>query len=137
MSLLIEIAVLVVGALLAISQLRRLPSSAAALRRRGARRRPAPVTSADLATVEQLVSIAQSSAADVHLRLRPALRRIAAGKLAAHRIVLDGDPEAARAALGDELWEIVRPGRPAPADSRGPGLSLSRLSGLVTTLEDL
>jgi hypothetical protein len=137
MSLVVEIAVLVAGALVAISQLRRLPASADALRRRGARRRPAPVSSADLATLEQLVSIAQSSAADVHLRLRPALRRIAAGKLTARRIVLDGDPEAARAALGEELWEIVRPGRPAPADSRAPGLSLSSLSALVTTLEDL
>jgi hypothetical protein len=133
-SLLIEIAVLVAGGLAAGSLIRRLPSAAAV--RRGTRR-PAPASSADLATIEQLVSIAQSSAADVHLRLRPVLRRIAAGKLAPRRIVLDRDPEAARDALGEELWEIVRPGRPAPADPRGPGLSMSRLTALVGTLEAL
>jgi hypothetical protein len=136
-SLLIEIAVLVAGGLAAASLIRRLPAFATVRHGRRWTRRPAPAPSADLATIEQLVSIAQSSAADVHLRLRPVLRRIAAGKLAPRRIVLDRDPEAARAALGEELWDIVRPGRPAPADPRGPGLSLSRLTALVGTLEAL
>jgi hypothetical protein len=136
-SLLVEIAVLLAGALAAASLIRRLPASAAVRHGRRWRRPPAPAPSGDLATIEQLVSIAQSSAADVHLRLRPALRRIAAGKLAPRRIVLDRDPEAARAVLGEELWEIVRPGRPAPADPRGPGLPLSRLTTLVGTLEAL
>lgn len=131
----IELGVLAVGAMIAASLLRALPRSP---RRRRALRGVAPVvTSPDLPPLEQLMSIAQDNALDVHVRLRPVLRQIAADRLAAHRIALDRQPQAARAVLGDELWELVRADRRAPAAPRGPGLPLARLEALVTTLEDL
>jgi hypothetical protein len=130
-----EIAALVIGAMIAASLLSRLPPSAR--RRRAPRDVPGPVTSPDLAPLEQIVSIAQDNAFDVHVRLRPVLRQIAADRLAEHRISLDGQPQDARAALGDDLWELVRADRPPPADPRGPGLALSQLQACVATLEDM
>jgi hypothetical protein len=130
-----EIVVLVIGAMIAASLVSRLPPSAR--RRRAPRGAPAAVTSPDLAPLQQIVSIAQDNAYDVHVRLRPVLRQIAADRLADHRIALDHQPEQARAALGDDLWDLVRADRPSPADPRGPGLALSQLQAYVTALEDV
>jgi hypothetical protein len=131
----VEFAVLAIGAMLAASLLRALPPSPR--RRRPPRQDGRPATSPDLATLEQVLSIAQDNAFDVHVRLRPVLREIAADRLAGRRIALDDQPEPARAALGEELRELVRPERPSPADPRAPGLSFERLQAFVTTLEDL
>ena len=92
---------------------------------------------ADLASLERLMAISQSSAANVHLRLRPVLREVAAARLWRQGIALDRDRDAARAALGDDLYELVAPGRPRPADPRGPGLSLNQIERLIDRLETL
>ena len=90
-----------------------------ALRRRASSRERLP----DLERLERELSLASQTAADLHFRFRPRLRRIAARLLAARRgIDLDANPAAARRALGDELWELVRPDREAPRrrDAAGP-----------------
>jgi hypothetical protein len=93
---------------------------------------------ASLSRLEREVSMSTSSAYDVHVRLRPALREIAAGLLLARRgIDLDRAPARAREAIGDDAWELVRGDRPAPADGRAPGVELARLDRIVTTLEQL
>jgi len=94
---------------------------------------PLPV---ELDRCQQLVG-GLSSAGDVQHRLRPALRAVAAVRLRAAGIGLDADPACARERLGDELWEIVRTGRPAPEDRTGPGISRSELSRLLDRLEAL
>ena len=71
----------------------------------------------------------------MHRRLRPLLRELAAARLRRRGVQLDHDGDRARELLGDELWEIVRPGRPMPADRFGPGLSGSELRRLVERLE--
>jgi hypothetical protein len=79
---------------------------------------------------------AQSTSFDLHYRLRPTLRRLARELLRSRRgIDLDGDPEAARQALGDEAWEIVRADRPAPDDRFARGTDLATLGTVVSSLE--
>jgi hypothetical protein len=48
---------------------------------------------------------------------------------------MDDQPDAARSALGEELWALVDPNRPAPPDRNAPGMPLNRLRELVAALE--
>ena len=106
----------------------------AALRKRTRRDERLP----ELARVERAVSLGMATAFDLHYRLRPSLRRIAGELLAARRgIDLDGSPEAARKALGDATWEILRADREPPRDRYGTGLELASLRAVVTSLEAL
>lgn len=92
----------------------------------------------ELVRLEREVGLATASAFDVHYRLRPVLREIAGGLLAARRGVdLDGQPEQARALLGDEAWELLRPDREAPRDRHGAGLELGAIDRIVTAVEAL
>jgi hypothetical protein len=91
-----------------------------------------------LARTERELSMAGAAAFDVHFRLRPVLAELAADLLSTRRgIDLDRSPERAHVALGDEVWEIVRPGRPEPAERHAPGLDEAQLDRIVTALEHL
>jgi hypothetical protein len=84
--------------------------------------------------IEREITLGTTSAGHLHTRLLPLLRGAAAARLA---IDLELQPERARAALGDETWELLRPDRPAPAERNGPGLPLTRVRELVDSLERL
>jgi hypothetical protein len=74
----------------------------------------------------------------VHLRLRPALREAAAQRLRVrHGVDLDADPRRARALLGDETWELVRPDVKPPSDRFGPGITPAQLGRTLDVLEAL
>ena len=80
--------------------------------------------------------MARSSAFDLHARLRPTLVELATELLSGRRgIDLERDPARARAILGDDAWELVRPDRPDPADRHAPGLADDDLARIVTALE--
>ena len=69
-------------------------------------------------------------------RLRPVITELATELLSSRRgIELERDPEQARAALGDDVWELVRPDRPQPAERHGSGIDENRLERVVTALE--
>ena len=107
-----------------------------AARLRTRRRHSLPERVRSLEELEHAVDFAGTTAFDVHYRLRPHLVRIAAHRLAARRgIVLDADPAAARAALGDELWAVVEPNREPPAERNAPGMPLAGVRRLVDALE--
>ncbi|HEX5557903.1 MAG TPA: hypothetical protein VFX13_09820 [Gaiellales bacterium] len=104
--------------------------------RRRLRRWRTPATASDLAAVERLLSLSVSSADDEHARLRPLVTGLARQRLADHTGVrLDGDPEAPAAALGPDVWELVRPDRPLPPDRRARGIPAARLRRVVESLE--
>jgi hypothetical protein len=104
----------------------------------GARSDEVPAGFASLARLEREVSMATTSAYDVHLRLRPTLRAVASGLLRARRgIDLDRSPARARTALGNEAWELVRGDRQPPHDPRAPGVDLTALDRVVSSLEGL
>lgn len=93
---------------------------------------------ASLSRLEREVTMASSTAFDVHYRLRPALRELASGLLRARRGVdLELSPARARELLGDELWELVRLDRAAPHDHGAPGITAATLERCVTALERL
>jgi len=105
-----------------------------ALRSRLPRREQLP----ELERVGRELALAGQTAADLHFRLRPRLRRVAAQLLAARRgIELDANPAAARVALGDELWELVRPDRQTPTRRHARGLDLAAADRVLTALERL
>ena len=98
--------------------------------------RPAIVE--EVARIQRELVIAQTTSFDLHFRLRPTLRRIASELLRSRRgIDLDGDPAAARQALGDEAWELVRSDRPVPDDRFGPGIDRAALHRVVASLEGI
>ena len=89
-----------------------------------------------LARTEREVSMAGAAAFDVHFRLRPVLVDLAADLLSTRRgIDLERNPERAHLAIGDEVWEIVRPDRPEPAQRHAAGLDRATLDRIVTALE--
>jgi hypothetical protein len=90
----------------------------------------------DLAAVDRLLNLSVSSAEDAHVRLRPLVAGLARQRLADHTGVrLDGDPDVAAAAVGPDVWELVRPDRPRPPDRRGRGIAPARLRRVVESLE--
>jgi hypothetical protein len=90
-----------------------------------------------LEAMERAVSGARSSAGDVHVLLRPIARRISTVALRRRGLDLDRQPERARAALGDPVWELVRPNRPPPHDPWAPGMNATELEELIDALARL
>jgi hypothetical protein len=102
------------------------------------RRKPGrpPEPLAQLARVEREVEMASGTAFDVHYRLRPLLRDVARHRLATRRgLILDSGSEAVQAALGQDLWALVRPDRLPPRYHHDPGLSVKNIREAVETLE--
>jgi hypothetical protein len=88
--------------------------------------------------LERQLTYARMSSVDLHYRLRPLLRAIAAQRLAARRnISLDEQPQRAQALLPPAAWELLRPDRPSPADRHARGLDRSTLTAIVTALEEI
>jgi hypothetical protein len=91
-----------------------------------------------LARIEREVTMAGSSAFDVHYRLRPALVELAAGLLSSRRgIDLEREPGRSQVVLGADVWELVRPDRPQPAQRLGPGITPADLERVVVALEQI
>lgn len=127
-----------VAMLLAVQRMRNATRPAPSPFETAARHRPgtAETRPPDLETLERVVGFAASQAGDVHYRLRPVLRGIAAHRLrVGPGIDLDGAPGRARQLLGDDLFDLVRADRPAPDDRFGPGMSPEALRALVDRLE--
>ncbi len=104
--------------------------------REGGRAPSRPRPPASLARIEHEAALAVASSFELHYRFAPRLRSIAAGLLASRRrISLAAQPAAARDALGDSTWELVRPDRPAPEDRLARGLTTHELERAVDSLE--
>jgi hypothetical protein len=93
-----------------------------------ARKPEHPGRPAELVRIEREITLGASSAGHLHNRLLPLLREAAVARLG-HAFT--------RERVGDEVWELLRPDRPEPNDRNGPGVSLRRIRGVVSTLERL
>jgi hypothetical protein len=91
----------------------------------------------EAATRARPASLATGTAFDVHYRLRPTVRSVANGLLLRRGIDLERRPDRARPLLGADVWELVRPDRPAPADRTARGLELDAIERAVDSLERL
>jgi hypothetical protein len=136
MTLLAEIAIIVIAAVAVAVSVALLPSKSSARRHRPAN--PEPARPSQLVALERLLVMARVSALQVHAYLRPILVEIASQRLAARGQTLERMPEATgRRILGDDLWEIVRPGRPFPENRHGPGVAAPELEAMLEVLERL
>jgi hypothetical protein len=100
--------------------------------------RPRPQRPPELVRLEQHIALAVTTAFDVHFRLRPAVRDVAAQRLwAKHGIDLETHPDRAQGLLGADVWELARPDRPPPADPFAPGLGEGGAELVVAQLEDV
>ena len=111
----------------------RTSALAAALSRR---RAPDPHRPHGLVAIERLVILAEAAAFDLHYRLRPILREIAAQRLADSRgLSLDGGGPQVERVLGEGLWALVRPDRPRPESRFDPGVRAQDLRRAIERLE--
>jgi hypothetical protein len=90
---------------------------------------------ASLARVEREVMLATGTAFDVHFRLRPLVRDVASGLLLRRGVDLERSPDRARALLGSDVWELIRPDRAPPEDRSAAGLPLDAIERAVDALE--
>jgi hypothetical protein len=106
----------------------------AALRPRAA----GPMRPLELVRTEREITLGTSNAGNLHKRLLPILREVAAARLAAgHNVDLGRRPDTARKLLGEDAWQLLRPDRPEPGDHDGPGIPMRELRSVVDTLEKL
>jgi hypothetical protein len=96
---------------------------------------PPPI--AELDRFDRLVVLGTGNEFDLHYRLRPLLRQLAADRLyARHGIELDGDPDRAQELLGDELAALVSPDRKLGRRT-ATGIDAAELARDVDRLERL
>jgi hypothetical protein len=92
----------------------------------------------ELLRVQRELELGISGAAHAHSRLLPLLRTVAAARLTSrHGIELERRPDAARALLGDEAWELLRPDRPEPEDRFERGIPRAQVESLIAAVESL
>jgi hypothetical protein len=90
----------------------------------------------ELARIEREVVLSTGSEFDQQLRVKPLLRDVAAHRLWIRRGVdMDENPERAREVLGDEVWELVKPGPPEPNRRYSSGLDIAGLKEIVDRIE--
>lgn len=98
---------------------------------------PEPARIAELDRIEREVALAASREFDLHFRLRPVLREIAASRLERRGVQLDSESPRVRELLGDELFALTAAGREPPANRQAPGVALEDLERTVERLERL
>ena len=101
-------------------------------------RKPSASQPEELVRMERELVLGIADADHAHRKLLPLLRAAAAARLAArHGFELERRPEAARALLGEEVWDLLRPDRPEPADRHGPGVPREQIAAAIERVEAL
>ena len=101
-------------------------------------RKETPQPPVELLRMERELELGIADATHAHRRLLPLLRAAATARLASRRgVELDRRPEAAEALLGEDVWELLRPDRPAPADRHGPGVPREQVAAAIERVESL
>ena len=92
---------------------------------------------ADLLRLERELSMASARQFDLHYRLRPVLRDVAAAQLERRGLDLDSGRPAVQELLGEELFELTAPGREPPKNRLAPGPGVEGLDRTISRLERL
>jgi hypothetical protein len=92
----------------------------------------------ELLRVERDLELGIAGAGNAHHRLLPSLREVAAARLASrHGVELERKPDAARELLGEDVWELLRPDRPEPADRFDSGVPRDQVAAVLERVEAL
>jgi hypothetical protein len=101
-------------------------------------KKPRPPEPVELLRMERELVLGSADADHAHRRLLPLLRGAAAARISArHGFELGRRPEAARALLGEDVWELLRPDRPPPEDRHGPGVPPAQVAAVIERIESL
>jgi hypothetical protein len=101
-------------------------------------RKPTTSQPEELLRMERELVLGSADADHAHRRLLPLLRATAAARIAArHGFELERRPDAARALLGSDVWELLRPDRPEPADRHDPGIPEAQIAAAIAQIEAL
>ena len=101
-------------------------------------RKPSASEPEELVRMERELVLGIADADHAHRKLLPLLRAAAAARLAArHGFELERRPEAARELLGEDVWDLLRPDRPEPADRHGPGVPRAQIAAAIERVEAL
>ena len=92
---------------------------------------------ADLLRLERELSMASARQFDLHYRLRPVLRDVAAAQLERRGLDLDSGRPAVQELLGEELFELTAPDREPPKNRLAPGPGVGGLDRTISRLERL
>ena len=92
---------------------------------------------ADLLRLERELSMASARQFDLHYRLRPVLRDVAAAQLERRGLDLDSGRPAVQELLGEELFELTAPDREPPKNRLAPGPGVEGLDRTISRLERL
>jgi hypothetical protein len=102
------------------------------------KQKPTAAQPLELLRMDRELVLGSADADHAHRRLLPLLRATAAARIAArHGFELGRRPEAARELLGDDVWELLRPDRPPPADRHDPGVPRERITAAIERVESL
>jgi hypothetical protein len=102
------------------------------------KRKPTSPQPEELLRMEREIVLGSADADHAQRKLLPLLRDIASARIAArHGFELTRRPEAARALLGDHVWELLRPDRPEPGDRHAPGLPPESVVAVIERVEAL
>jgi hypothetical protein len=128
-----------IGLIVLASEVRRIaPSPAESLLEKALAPEPPEVQPiAELHRLDRELTMGSTRAFDLHYRLRPVLREIAAARLERRGMNLDSGSPAVREALGETLWDLTDPDREPPHDRLAPGLGLEELDRTIARLERL
>jgi hypothetical protein len=101
-------------------------------------RKPADSEPVELLRMERELLLGIAEADHAHRRLLPLLRAAAAARISSrHGLELERRPEAARALLGNDVWELLRPDRPPPENRHGPGVPREQIVAVIEQVESL
>jgi hypothetical protein len=101
-------------------------------------RKPMTSQPEELLRMDRVIVLGSADADHAHRQLLPLLRTVAAARLAGrHGVELERRPETARSLLGEDVWELLRPDRPEPADRHGPGIPRDRIAAVIERVEAL
>src|SRR5262245_55430084 len=102
------------------------------------RRKPQASQPEELLRMDRELVLGSAEADYAQRRLLPLLRSVAAARIAArYGFELERRPEAARELLGEDVWDLLRPDRPEPADRHGPGVPRQHVVAVIEKVESL
>lgn len=92
----------------------------------------------ELLRMDREIVLGSADADHAHRRLLPLLRSVAAARIAGrYGFELERRPDEARALLGEDVWELLRPDRPEPPDRHAAGVPHKSIVAAIEKVEAL